>query len=68
VGATEDKDLALTVLRAYNDWQVDEWCGSHPGRFMPMGLPALWTRCSPARRSVALAAKGVHSVTFTENP
>ncbi|MCB1260230.1 MAG: hypothetical protein KDB33_07565, partial [Acidimicrobiales bacterium] len=29
--ATEDKDLALAVLRAYNDWHVDEWCGSHPG-------------------------------------
>ena len=27
----EDKDLALAVLRAYNDWHVDGWCGAHPG-------------------------------------
>src|SRR5512143_1984115 len=23
-----DKELALTTLRAYNDWHIDEWCGA----------------------------------------
>ena len=40
--ACPDKDLALAVLRAYNDWHIDEWCGSYPGRFIPMALPILW--------------------------
>ncbi len=40
--AVDDKDLALAVVRAYNDWHVDEWCGAYPGRFIPMGLPVLW--------------------------
>ena len=40
--ACHDKDLALAVLRAYNDWHIDEWCGSYPGRFIPMALPVLW--------------------------
>ena len=31
-----DKKQALTHLRAYNDWHVDEWCGAHPGRFIPL--------------------------------
>ena len=66
--ATEDKDLALAVLRAYNDWHVDEWCGSHPGRFIPMGLPVLWDVELAAEEVARLAAKGVHSLTFTENP
>jgi predicted TIM-barrel fold metal-dependent hydrolase len=66
--ATEDKDLALAVLRAYNDWHVDAWCGSHPGRFIPMGLPVLWDADLAADEVRRLAAKGVHSVTFTENP
>ncbi|HLU42874.1 MAG TPA: amidohydrolase family protein, partial [Microthrixaceae bacterium] len=65
---TEDKDLALAVLQAYNDWHVDEWCGSHPGRFIPMGLPVLWDPELAAAEVARLAAKGVHSLTFTENP
>jgi hypothetical protein len=66
--ATEDKDLALAVLRAYNDWHVDTWCGAAPGRFIPMGLPILWDPDLAAEEVRRLARKGVHSVTFTENP
>jgi predicted TIM-barrel fold metal-dependent hydrolase len=66
--ACKDKDLALAVLRAYNDWHVDEWCGAYPGRFIPMGLPVLWDPELAAEEIRRLAAKGVHSVTFTENP
>jgi predicted TIM-barrel fold metal-dependent hydrolase len=66
--ATSDKSLALDVLRAYNDWHVDSWCGSYPGRFIPMGLPVLWDPQLAGEEVRRLAAKGVHSVTFTENP
>jgi predicted TIM-barrel fold metal-dependent hydrolase len=66
--ASEDKDLALAVIRAYNDWHVDEWCGAYPGRFIPMGLPILWDPELCASEVRRLAAKGVHSLTFTENP
>src|SRR5579863_7033382 len=31
----QDPDLALAVVRAYNDWHIDGWCGSHPDRFIP---------------------------------
>ncbi len=66
--AADDKDLALAVLQAYNDWHVDEWCGAYPGRFIPMGLPVLWDAELCAAEVRRLAAKGVHSLTFTENP
>ena len=33
--ACRDKELALAVLRAYNDWHIDEWCGSYPGDSSP---------------------------------
>jgi predicted TIM-barrel fold metal-dependent hydrolase len=66
--ATPDKDLALAVLQAYNDWHVDVWCGAHPGRFIPMGLPVLWDAELAAAEVRRLADKGVRSVTFTENP
>jgi predicted TIM-barrel fold metal-dependent hydrolase len=66
--ATEDKALALDVIRAYNDWHVEEWCGKYPGRFIPMGLPVLWDPQLAADEVRRLAKKGVHSLTFTENP
>jgi predicted TIM-barrel fold metal-dependent hydrolase len=66
--SADDKELALAVIQAYNDWHVDEWCGSHPGRFIPMGLPVLWDPELAAAEIRRLAKKGVHSVTFTENP
>src|SRR5262249_8633870 len=29
-----DRDLSLIMVKAYNDWHVDEWCGTYPGRFI----------------------------------
>ncbi len=40
--ACDDKELALGIVRAYNDWHVDEWAGAHPGRIIPQALPVLW--------------------------
>ncbi|HEY6427176.1 MAG TPA: amidohydrolase family protein [Acidimicrobiales bacterium] len=64
----EDKGLALAVLQAYNDWHIDEWCGAYPGRFIPMALPVLWDPELAATEVRRVAAKGCHSITFTENP
>ncbi|EFC85293.1 amidohydrolase family protein [Parafrankia sp. EUN1f] len=66
--AAADKDLALAVLRAYNDWHIDEWCGAYPNRFIPMALPILWDAELCAEEVRRVAAKGCHSLTFTENP
>ena len=64
----EDKDFALAVVQAYNDWHIDEWCGSHPGRFIPMALPVLWDPELFAAEIRRVSAKGCHAITFTENP
>jgi predicted TIM-barrel fold metal-dependent hydrolase len=66
--ASQDKDLALAVLRAYNDWHIDEWAGTYPGRIIPMALPVLWDPEACATEVRRVAAKGCHSITFTENP
>ena len=65
---TEDKDVALAMVRAYNDWHIDEWCGTHPGRFIPCPLPAIWDPEVLADEVRRTAAKGAHAVTFSENP
>lgn len=65
---TEDKDVALAMVQAYNDWHIDEWCGSHPGRFIPCALPAIWNPEVMAAEVRRVAKKGCHALTFSENP
>jgi predicted TIM-barrel fold metal-dependent hydrolase len=64
----EDRDLALAVLRAYNDWHIDEWCGMYPGRMIPLALPPIWNPELMADEVHRVARKGCHAVTFSENP
>ena len=65
---TEDKDVALAMIQAYNDWHIDEWCGTHPGRFIPCALPTIWDPELMAQEVRRTAEKGCHAVTFSENP
>ena len=37
-----DKDLALACLRAWNDFSIDEWSASAPGRYVPLALLPIW--------------------------
>jgi predicted TIM-barrel fold metal-dependent hydrolase len=64
----EDKDLALAVTQAYNDWNIEGWCGAYPDRLIPMALPVLWDPELCAEEIKRVAAKGCHAMTFTENP
>jgi predicted TIM-barrel fold metal-dependent hydrolase len=66
--ATDDEDFSLALVRAYNDWHIDEWCGSYPARFIPMALPVIWDAEKCAAEVRRVSAKGCHSLTFTENP
>jgi predicted TIM-barrel fold metal-dependent hydrolase len=65
---TADKTSALAILQAYNDWHIDEWCGSYPGRFIPLMLPPIWDPELMAAEVKRSAAKGCHAVSFSENP
>ncbi len=63
-----DRDVNLVMIKAYNDWHVDEWCGAYPGRFIPCGILPLFDVEEAAAEVRRLAAKGCHAVTFSENP
>ncbi len=67
-GSAKDKDLALAVLRAYNDWHIDSWCGGAPGRFIPLSIAPLWDPERMAEEVRRVARKGCHAVSFSENP
>lgn len=32
---TSDRDLPFAVLRAYNEWHLEAWCGANPQRLVP---------------------------------
>jgi predicted TIM-barrel fold metal-dependent hydrolase len=66
--ATEDPEFSLALLQAYNDWHVEEWCAAYPARFIPMTLPVIWDAEACAKEVRRNAARGVHALTFTENP
>ena len=54
----EDKDLALAVTQAYNDWNIEGWCGAYPDRLIPMALPVLWDpELCAVRPTPTMAAK-----------
>jgi predicted TIM-barrel fold metal-dependent hydrolase len=62
-------DLAVNdiMIKAYNDWHVDEWCGAYPERFIPCGILPLYDVERAAQEVRRLAEKGCHAVTFSEN-
>jgi predicted TIM-barrel fold metal-dependent hydrolase len=64
----QDRDLAINVVRAYNDWHIDEWAGSAPERFIPMGITPFFDPQLMAEEVRRISAKGCHAVTFSENP
>jgi predicted TIM-barrel fold metal-dependent hydrolase len=65
---SKDLEVGLAMLKAYNDWHVDEWCGTYPGRFIPLSIPPIWDPNEMAAEVRRMAAKGCHAVTFSENP
>jgi predicted TIM-barrel fold metal-dependent hydrolase len=66
--ATEDPEFSVALVQAYNDWHIDEWCGAYPARFIPMAIPVIWDAEECAKEVRRVSKKGVHALTFTENP
>jgi predicted TIM-barrel fold metal-dependent hydrolase len=64
----KDKELGLVCVQAYNDWMIDEWCGSAPGRYIPLIILPLWDPPAAAKEIERCAAKGNHALAFSENP
>lgn len=63
-----DKAMALTHLKAYNDWHILEWCATDPARFIPCALLPTWDMSATVAEIKRVAKMGCTSVTLTENP
>jgi predicted TIM-barrel fold metal-dependent hydrolase len=65
----KDKQVALLCIQAYNDWMIEEWCGSErPARLIPLTLVPLWDAELAAAEVRRCAAKGAHAMSFPEGP
>ncbi|MEJ2205780.1 MAG: amidohydrolase family protein [Gemmatimonadota bacterium] len=63
----EDRELGLAVLRAYNDWHIHEWAGTHPTRFIPLALIPYWDSRLAAEEVRRAARLGCRVFAFSQN-
>lgn len=63
-----DKEMALVMLQAYNDWAIDEWCAAYPDRFIPQGIVPMWDPELAAAEVRRVGKKGSRSISFLELP
>jgi predicted TIM-barrel fold metal-dependent hydrolase len=66
--ATKDLDLALAVVRAWNDWHVESWAGTYPDRIIPCQIPWLHDPVVGAKEVRRNAERGVRAISFPEDP
>jgi predicted TIM-barrel fold metal-dependent hydrolase len=65
---TSDPDLALAAVRAWNDWHLEEWCGSYPDRLIPCQIPYLLDPQVAADEVRRNASRGFKAISFSEGP
>ena len=64
----KDKELMLALIRAYNDWHVEDWAGPYPERLIPMAVLPLWDLDLAIAELKRANEAGVQIVTFPANP
>ncbi|MCW2529475.1 MAG: amidohydrolase [Pseudonocardiales bacterium] len=64
----EDKELALACVKAWNDFNVDEWAASAPDRLIPMAILPTWDVDLCVEEGLRMAAKGARTFTFPDSP
>jgi predicted TIM-barrel fold metal-dependent hydrolase len=64
----QDKELALRCVKAWNDFQLDEWCAAAPDRLIPLGLLPAWDPVLTAAEVERLASRGTKAVSFPDSP
>ena len=65
---TDDPELALACVRAWNDWVIDDWAAYAPDRIIPLQLPYLLDPEVGAAEVRRNAERGFKAMTFSEAP
>ena len=64
----DDLELGELCVKAWNDFSIDEWAGSAPGRFIPLAMLPLWDTEHCVAEVERVAAKGARGITFPDSP
>lgn len=65
---SKDLDLSMAAVKAWNDWHVEDWVGSHPDRFIACCITWLHDPAVGADMIRDNAQRGVRALTFPEFP
>jgi predicted TIM-barrel fold metal-dependent hydrolase len=65
---SDDLELGLACVRAWNDWHGEVWAGTHPDRIIPLQLPWLADIELAAEEVRRNAAVGFKAVSLPEFP
>jgi predicted TIM-barrel fold metal-dependent hydrolase len=61
-------ELSRVMIQAYNDWHIDTFAASHPGRFIPLAITPTWDPQLMVEEIRRVAAKGARGVALPELP
>jgi predicted TIM-barrel fold metal-dependent hydrolase len=65
---SDDPELGLACIRAWNDWVLEDWVEPFPERFIPMQLPWLADPHVTADEVRRNAARGFKALSFAQFP
>ena len=68
VFAHRDPAQAVAMVRAYNDWHLEAWCGAYPDRFIPCCITPFFDVDAMVAEVQRVADLGCHAVTFMGHP
>jgi predicted TIM-barrel fold metal-dependent hydrolase len=61
-------EITVAMISAYNDWHVDEWFATYPGRFIPNAILPLRDTDLAVAEITRVVAEGFRAVTIPELP
>jgi predicted TIM-barrel fold metal-dependent hydrolase len=59
-----DEEFRLEAIRAYNDYQIDEYAEPFPGRFITLAIVPLWDVNGAIAEVERMRARGVKGISF----
>src|SRR5262245_30206986 len=65
---SKDQDLGLACMRAWNDWHLEVWAGTHPERIIALQIPWLSDPVLAGDEIRKNAQRGFKTVSLPENP
>ena len=63
-----DKEYALALVRAYNDWLVEEWSAADPARILGLAVLPLWDLEAATKEVYRVRERGLKGVTLPSAP